>query len=382
MTATQQQSRSTGPGSGASKSDTYSVTPTSGRLLYTALSVDKDAGTITVPTNFIEIGSHYSSGSISGSHAYKVSDGTEGVVTWNWVNGNNSVQWLAEYSGIDTLDVQASADSGASSVTSQTTGTTSTTAIADSHAFAIWGVDSFTNADGGRAYTNSFIEQIALFASGGTCGLVGADKALSSTGTQECTFSTTDSGDQMYGKIAVFNLAAGASVEVGVLTEVDTLLSLTHSKSLTVGVLSEVDTLLPISTGLQVVVGVLAEIDSLLPLAHSKSLAVGVLAETNSVLPLSYSKSLTIGVLTEADTLFPISFTQPGQVTVGVLSEVNTLLPLTAFQVPVLGVLTSTESLFPLSFSGGAVIFYEIENMTLYPEPVEFEGKGIDDYVY
>ena len=205
--ATQEQSQHKS-GSGTSVNDTYLSTPTSGNVLITAISIDKNSGTITIPSGWTVIGATYVSGSVSGAWAYKISDGTEGTVTWNWATTQfDVVMWLAEYSGIDTLDVQASADSGASSVTSQSSGTTGTTDIATAHAFAIFGVDTFDNVDGGRTYSNSFTEIDARALD--SPGLMIAEKVLSATGTQECTYATTDGGDQMFGKISVFNLAAG-----------------------------------------------------------------------------------------------------------------------------------------------------------------------------
>lgn len=204
MAGTQQQIKDSG-GSGTSHSVTYDSTPTSGNLLIAGISVDKSSGTITIPTGWGIIGLEYVSSSVSGAWAWKKSDGTEGAVQFDWVTTRgNSQMYICEYSGLDTLDVETSDDSGASAVSSQSTGTTATTAVAAARAFAQFGADTFGQVFNGRAYSNSFNEQ-----SIGSTSIVGcmfADLSLSSTGTQECTYSHTDTGDQMYGKIAVFNL--------------------------------------------------------------------------------------------------------------------------------------------------------------------------------
>lgn len=188
--------------------ETYTETPTSGTLLVTALGVDKSSGDIIKPFGWELIDPEYIGSSVSGAWAWKISDGTESLVTWAYATTRARPQmWLAEYSGLDTLDVVASDNSGTSTTQSQSSGTTSITAKADGRAFAIFGADTYTNISGGRSYTNSFVEGLHT-TDGSSPALMVAEKELSSLGVQECTFNTTTGGDQMFGKIAVFYLSA------------------------------------------------------------------------------------------------------------------------------------------------------------------------------
>jgi hypothetical protein len=193
---------------GTFKTDTFSVTPVAGHILVTAVAIDKVSGTITAPTGWTMIGTPVDGYNSTGAVAYKVSAGTEGSVTWIWNNPQaEAMQWLAEYSGVNTLDVFAENDTGNSVEDFCSTGTTGTTAIADSLAVAAWGADTYDNVDAGQAFTNSFIKRGGLLV-GGYTGLIVATKDLSTTGTVQTTFSTTDTGDEMWGKVAVFNYVA------------------------------------------------------------------------------------------------------------------------------------------------------------------------------
>jgi hypothetical protein len=190
---------------------TLDSTATSGNLLLAYLTVDKSSGAITVPTGFTLIHDYVSS-SVSIAMAYKFSDGTETAITWNHANARSMKQaQVLEYSGLNTFDVAAEANSGATSVTSQTSGTTATTASTSARAFALFGSDSKGNTDAGVAYTNSFTSTYTDPGgiNTGCSGLYSAEKDLSATGTQETTFSTTGGGDQMAGAIAVFYQSGG-----------------------------------------------------------------------------------------------------------------------------------------------------------------------------
>lgn len=193
-------------------SATFDSATTSGNLLLAYLTVDKDSGAITVPTGFTLV-HDYVGLSVSIAMAYKFSDGTETAVTWNHATARTMKQMqILEYSGLDTFDVSAEADSANANTTSQTSGTTATTASTSARAFALFGSDSKGSTDAGVAYTNSFTSTYTDPGgiNTGCSGLYSAEKDLSATGTQETTFSTTNpTGDQMAGIIAVFYLAGG-----------------------------------------------------------------------------------------------------------------------------------------------------------------------------
>ena len=106
-TQVQNQIAETVGGSITSQSDTLAAPATAGNLLITAIAIDKSSGTITVPSGYTLIGSTYVSANISGALAYKKAVGGEDLTDWNWVTAvtGGATMWLAEYSGIDTLDV-------------------------------------------------------------------------------------------------------------------------------------------------------------------------------------------------------------------------------------------------------------------------------------
>ena len=184
--------------------------PAAGSLIVTALSVDKDSGAITVPTGFTLINS-YTSTDVSGAFAYKISNGTETSVVWNWTTARTAASGVGVWTGLIGFDVSAEADSGVSVVTSQSTGTTATTAQANELAIAVVTADTGGNVDAGRAWTNSFTEFIweSDTPASGIPGLGMASKTLSSTGTVESTFSASDTGDQMWASIATFKASGG-----------------------------------------------------------------------------------------------------------------------------------------------------------------------------
>jgi len=189
---------------------TLDSTATSGNLIFTCLGVDKSAGTITVPTGFTEI-NQYVSSSVSGACAFKVSAGTESTITWTTTDATPPRQDVIaiEYSGLTAapLDVKAENDSSTSAVTSLSSGTTGTTAQNDEYALAFFTIDSDQNMTN-RSYTNSFVERFYTGdESGGNAPCVIADKTLTATGTVETTASW-DTGDQTYGLVAVFKIAA------------------------------------------------------------------------------------------------------------------------------------------------------------------------------
>lgn len=151
-------------------------------------------------------------GNMAAAVWWKIAAGGETTVTTD--DTNESGNWCAvivEYEGPFTggFDVQAeNEDNTASAVTSQTSGTTATTAVAQSLAVAVFMADNGGNVTDGRAYTNDFGED-AFANSGARASVLVASKVLSATGTVETTFSTTDTGDEMYGAVLVFSGTAG-----------------------------------------------------------------------------------------------------------------------------------------------------------------------------
>jgi hypothetical protein len=172
------------------------------------ITIDKNSGAITIPAGFTLI-HEFISGDLSTSFVYKVATGGETAVSWSWVNSQDSSVWVAEYSGllsVSPLDVDTENDSGGGVVTSISTGTTPITTQADQLAVAFMGADTGTSVETGRAWSNGFVEDDFLGPGGGAGqpGLSAAIKILNAIATQETTFSTTDTGDQMWASLATF----------------------------------------------------------------------------------------------------------------------------------------------------------------------------------
>jgi len=197
--------------------------PDVGSVVLSFIAIDKDGGTVTGPT-----GTGWSAAvvvkadvSVTIAYSIRLADGSADdlLADWTWTNAvNDQHVWIGEIVGLNgaTPDVTVTANSGASAVTSQTTGTTGTTSQANAFALALFGGDTFSNIETGRSYTNGFteIEFVgANNAGGNTVALIIATKTLTSAGTVETTFSTTDTGDQMAGIMLVFENVATADID-------------------------------------------------------------------------------------------------------------------------------------------------------------------------
>jgi len=192
---------------------------TSGNLLASWVAYDKNAGTITGPSGWSTPILIKGGSSVTLAFSWKESDGTEQSVTWLNSTNRGAVAKITEISGFDTpvLDVSAVSVDSNTAVTSRSTGTTTTTTAAETFAIALMGVDSYTNVNTGRAWTNSFTEEEFGFNTvSGLPGFSEAHKTLSATGIVESTFSTTGGGDQMAALVAVFKGASapGAGIVV------------------------------------------------------------------------------------------------------------------------------------------------------------------------
>jgi len=184
---------------------------TAGNLLVTGVSIDKASGTITPPTGFTLI--HKGEGGVSsGAMAYKIAEGGEQTITWNWTATEEGNAWVGEYSGLATsnvLDVSAENEDYLSTATNSiSTGTTGTTSQANELAIAMFMSDSGNSVGSSRSWTNDFtsIFEEPVPAEIGNPFLAVATKTLSSTGTVETTVSH-DGSDESYACIATFKVA-------------------------------------------------------------------------------------------------------------------------------------------------------------------------------
>jgi len=203
-----------GSGGATSSTLTFPVTATLGNLLIAGLSTDSISGVISTPSGWTLANKHEGF-DVSNAVFWKESDGTETGVIISWVNNRNFRTYLGEISSTD-LDLSSAPELAEDEsnvttvVTSQSTGTTASISTSESLGIAIHAADQAFNVDAGRALTNSYIERTFLVSGNNRAMFSIATKAISGTGTQECTYSTTDVGDQMYGQILVFKGSAGA----------------------------------------------------------------------------------------------------------------------------------------------------------------------------
>jgi hypothetical protein len=220
-----QQNTTTGA-SGAATTPTLAAGATAGNLLILCVTRASTIGTPpTVTAPAMTQLTATAAGNLSAVWYYAIAAGTETTVTLaNETNTAASFRCtLAEYEGpfaaVSPLDVTAEDETNlASIVTTCTSGTTATTAQNVALAIAYFCGDSASAVDGGgtRNYTNSFTENLweSTAVSNSRAGHALASLVTSTTGTYTTTYSVTDTGDEMYGAIAVFKADSGGSVTV------------------------------------------------------------------------------------------------------------------------------------------------------------------------
>lgn len=156
------------------------------------------------------------SGNMSAIFYWVIAAGGETSAVLAWSNSGSNARWaLVEFEGaFDGTPLDVSTENEASistAVTSMSTGTTGTTAQNDELAVGYFASDASETVETGRAYTNSFAENLWPNGVLGRAGSWFVSKVLSATGTAETTFSTTDTGDEMYAAIATFKKAVAAA---------------------------------------------------------------------------------------------------------------------------------------------------------------------------
>lgn len=198
---------------------TLGAVSTTGSMLIAIHVIDKEAATVGTIAGFSVPVVVTSSGSSTLAYSYKISDGTEQAITATWTGGGKDGRlWIGEVKDptVSAPLLMINANSGGSSVKSLSTGTTSNF-TGSGIAIAAWSSDTGTNTNGGRNYTNGFIEQDYLTLGGSGhdySGIMVATKELDTVSTTlESTFSTTSSGDQMCAVMLVIPAAVPASTD-------------------------------------------------------------------------------------------------------------------------------------------------------------------------
>jgi len=227
VTITKENSNSGESNGGSSVNMTLSPAPDEGDLLVAAIEA---GGTITIPSGWTEAVTEDDRNTI----AYKIAGASDtGPWQYSLPSPNQSAWVIAQYSSssgwpsnpVDVTDSSASAGEWNPDVTSKTSGTTGTTSSSDSLAFAAWRLRGGT-AVSSKSWTNSFsLIDSNIAASGQAYSLeaVAADKILSSTGTQNTTFSWSGARSGLSGTIAVFEPEPGGPSKVAFTTSARTI---------------------------------------------------------------------------------------------------------------------------------------------------------------
>jgi len=214
-----QQNFNNSPTDVATVTATFAALPAAaGNIIVAVLSVDKEALTVGAIVGFSAPVVIKSGNSVTLAYCYKVSDGTENSFTQSWVYdsvGRYGVLWVGEIdSAVGGIpDVVAQNDSAGLSVTSLSTGLT-TAVTGSGFALGLWAIDTHSNTNAGRNYSNGFSE---IFFNDfvdpyNVCGLIVASNEIL-TGTVESTFSTTDTGDQIAAAMLVFKNQPAAIID-------------------------------------------------------------------------------------------------------------------------------------------------------------------------
>ena len=186
---------------------------TAGNLLIAvfARSTNSTDGT---PSGWTPI-SGSASGNLDGSWFYKIAAGGEATITSADGASGNATGNVFEFEGpfaASPLDKTASDSSHLSSATkTQSSGTTASTTQAGEFVIAYFAADSGVTMAGTTALTNDFYKMSGDTTTARAYYCIGI-LVPADIGTYETTFSTSGTGDEMYGAIATFMADSGGTV--------------------------------------------------------------------------------------------------------------------------------------------------------------------------
>lgn len=160
-----------------------------------------------------------STGNLRGVTAWKVCAGGETSVSFDIGTGTTGQAFAVRvtgFAGTATLEASNEDEGGLSSVSTSIGTNSASNTTATAVAIALFTSDrADTVQDVSRSYSNSFTEVGFNGSSGSRAGAFAAAKVLSSAASQSTTFTTGDTGDEMYSAILVFGDVTGGSVESG-----------------------------------------------------------------------------------------------------------------------------------------------------------------------
>ncbi|KKL75383.1 hypothetical protein LCGC14_2055420, partial [marine sediment metagenome] len=147
----------------------------------------------------------------------------------------------------------------------------------------------------------------------------------------------------------VANVSGGGSTTRLAITSIRLLIDggAAAGQIIAVGVLAEVNSLISVAAEKPIIqaVGVLAETNPLIPTVAVKEAPIGVLGEANSLISVGPIKVAPVGTLGEANTLVPVAADKPIITAVGTIPEVDALNAIPPVKVAPIGTLAEIDSL-------------------------------------
>lgn len=179
--------------SATTRTATYPVTATAGKLLVAVCCLGATVAQTTIPAGWTSlVAINHNSLTFSLHLVYKVSDGTETGATFSHSASASAIRIGAyQYSGVATsspADKSASNDDGGSGQTSLATGTTATTTQADELIFTVVGWSGGVTSPSWASATT-----VATVSSNTFQGLMTGQRIVAATGTYSDTASWTTS---------------------------------------------------------------------------------------------------------------------------------------------------------------------------------------------
>ncbi len=189
----------------------YDFGTTPGNLLVTGMAVDKNAGTFTVPPGFTLIETASGTAS-SGAMAYKIADGSEVGIFWNWTLDQEGTGWISEWSGLSAIPYDNSSENESYINTGNTdegdNSVSVTTNQADELLIAIYFSDSGNSVGTIQNFSDGFTDLAEDTNTSGSPYIHIGNKTVSSAGVHSVTHThnAAAGNDESYFAIVAFKM--------------------------------------------------------------------------------------------------------------------------------------------------------------------------------
>lgn len=203
-----------GFGSVTSATATFAAsgTASAGNLLVAALSSTAVITGLTPPSGWTAGPANGTGSAVDMATFWRVAAGGETGVSLSWTSGGGFGEiMVSEFPSAFTALDGENDDESKASTTGQTVSVGTVTATEAGLAVAFVTGDQAANVWDGRSYSNGYTERAAQSSSTGRAPILMSSKLLSGAGATDTTFTTTDTGDELYGCQLVFRAASGGS---------------------------------------------------------------------------------------------------------------------------------------------------------------------------